>query len=286
MTTTSPELGFLWLELTGKCQLDCVQCYADSGPSGTHGSMDYSDWISVIDQAAALGTRLVQFIGGEPTLHPGLPGLIAHALDRDVRVEVYSNLVHVTRALWETFAQPGVQLATSFYTDDPVQHRQITGRPTLARTLENITRALALNIPLRVGMVHVNPGQRIDEAKTLLHHLGVEKIGTDRLRVLGRPSRGRACDISELCGNCGRKSAAVLPGGTVTPCPLSRWMTSGVDVRQAGLPAALAAMRPHAEQIAATVRPIRMCGPDNDGQCNPCEPSCTPGCDPGVEDDG
>jgi hypothetical protein len=65
------------------------------------------------------------------------------------------------------------------------------------------------------------------------------------------------------------------------------WFTwrGGLDVRQGGLQTSLTAMRPHAERITATVKPIRDCGPDNDGQCNPCEPSCNPGCDPGVEDD-
>lgn len=40
MTIAPPEpeakLGFVWLELTGKCQLECTHCYADSGPSGTN----------------------------------------------------------------------------------------------------------------------------------------------------------------------------------------------------------------------------------------------------------
>jgi MoaA/NifB/PqqE/SkfB family radical SAM enzyme len=26
------ELSFVWLEITGKCQLECAHCYADSGP--------------------------------------------------------------------------------------------------------------------------------------------------------------------------------------------------------------------------------------------------------------
>lgn len=143
MTIAPPELGFLWLELTGKCQLECGHCYADSGPTGTHGSMGYDDWIRAIDQAAALGVSTVQMIGGEPTLYPGLPGLIAHALATDVEVEVYTNLVHVTPAMWELFGQPGVRLATSYYTDNPVEHRQITGRNTLHRTLANIGQAVA-----------------------------------------------------------------------------------------------------------------------------------------------
>ncbi|MBO0880190.1 MAG: radical SAM protein [Mycobacterium sp.] len=70
MASTANETSFLWLEITGRCQLACVHCYADSGPAGTHGSMRRADWLRVMDQAARMGVRMVQFIGGEPTLHP------------------------------------------------------------------------------------------------------------------------------------------------------------------------------------------------------------------------
>lgn len=60
------DLSFVWLEVTGKCQLQCTHCYAESGPSGTHGKMGTADWIRVIDEAADLDVTAVQFIGGEP----------------------------------------------------------------------------------------------------------------------------------------------------------------------------------------------------------------------------
>jgi hypothetical protein len=107
-------LSFLWLEITGKCQLRCVHCYAESGPQGTHGTMKTDNWRRVIDEAATLGTRMVQFIGGEPTLHPALSELVGHVLSRGMTVEVFSNLVHVSSHLWSVFSRPGVRLATSY----------------------------------------------------------------------------------------------------------------------------------------------------------------------------
>lgn len=63
--TLSPAgLRFLWLEVTGRCNLTCRHCYSDSGPGGTHGLMTAADWLRVIGQAAALGTKAVQFVGG------------------------------------------------------------------------------------------------------------------------------------------------------------------------------------------------------------------------------
>lgn len=34
------DVSFLWLETTGKCQLACEHCYADSGPTGNLTSVD------------------------------------------------------------------------------------------------------------------------------------------------------------------------------------------------------------------------------------------------------
>lgn len=137
----APSRGvrFMWMEITGRCQLRCTHCYADSGPEGGHGTMTITDWKRVIDEAAVLGVRMVQFIGGEPTLHPALAVLVDHALARDLEVEVFTNLVHVTPRLWETFSRPGVRLATSWYSDDPVEHVAITGRRSHARTRAGIT---------------------------------------------------------------------------------------------------------------------------------------------------
>lgn len=69
--------------------------------------MTAADWRRVITQAAALGVTMVQFIGGEPTLHPHLSELITHALSVGVQVGVFSNLVHVTSGLWEVFGLRG-----------------------------------------------------------------------------------------------------------------------------------------------------------------------------------
>ena len=86
------QTSFLWLEITGKCQLECVHCYAGSSPRGTHGEMVFDDWKRVISEAADAGVQHVQFIGGEPTLHPHLDELVDHALGARLRVEVgYSN---------------------------------------------------------------------------------------------------------------------------------------------------------------------------------------------------
>lgn len=278
------ELRFMWLEITNRCQLQCIHCYADSGPRGAHGTMTTIDWERVVEEAAEIGVQMVQFIGGEPTLHPDLAHLVSFALSRNLEVEVFTNLVHVTPELWETFSLPGVRLATSWYTDDPTEHAAITGRPSHARTREGIVEALHRSIPLRVGIVRMRAEQRTKEAEAMLARLGVTDIGHDDLRQVGRGIRGRQPSSDQLCGHCASGNLAVAPDGTVWPCVFARWLPVG-NLREASLREVLtesdmasvtAQLRAHFEPVEVPCVP-KMCDP----QCGPsCGPACRPRCNP------
>jgi MoaA/NifB/PqqE/SkfB family radical SAM enzyme len=86
-------LSFLWLELTNRCNLECVHCYSDSSPrSGDKDVLTKTDYMRAIAEGASAGCQRVQFIGGEPTLNHDLPELMSYASDVGFSyIEVYSN---------------------------------------------------------------------------------------------------------------------------------------------------------------------------------------------------
>jgi MoaA/NifB/PqqE/SkfB family radical SAM enzyme len=222
------RLSFIWMEVTGRCQLQCRHCYSSSGPQETHGTMTRAEWLRVVDEAADLGSTRVQLIGGEPTVHPDLPALVDHGLSRMTEVEIYTNLIHVGNRLWDIYAQPGVRLATSYYSADPSHHDRITGRPgSHARTRANIVSALDRGIPVRVGMVEMDAEQGLEVAEGELRALGVADVRRDRLREVGRGERTAGPGVDQLCGHCLDSKLAISPWGEVWPCPLARWMRLG-----------------------------------------------------------
>jgi MoaA/NifB/PqqE/SkfB family radical SAM enzyme len=238
--------------------------------------MTAGDWRSVITQAAGLGVSMVQFIGGEPTLHPDFAALLAHAVGAGLAAEVYSNLTHVRDSWWELLACPKVSLATSYYSDDPGEHDAITGRPgSHARTLANIGRAVSRGIPVRAGIIELADGQRTSQARAELEAIGVRRIRTDRVRRLGRAASA-APDVSELCGNCGRGIAAVLPSGDVCPCVMARWLTAG-NVRDMPLAAILSGPALAAATAVIPARSRRTTG--NPDAASACGPDCAPASD-------
>lgn len=278
--TTAGAAGpiqMIWAELGLECQLECLHCYAGAGPRKGFGTMTPGDWERVITEAAGLGAEHVTFIGGEPTLSTALPRLVRLAVSLGLTAEVYTNLVHVTPALWELFREPGVSLAVSWYAAGRAQHKEITGgHDTWRQTRANIAEAVSRGIPVRAGLIDgIVPGQDADGAAAELEALGVTRIGRDMLREFGR---GTIADPSQSCGGCGRGRVAVLPDGTVTPCPMTRWLTAG-NVHDTGLPAALEALP---AVTAGLPGRASSCKPD----CVPdsyCNPLCNPGaCKPRV----
>jgi MoaA/NifB/PqqE/SkfB family radical SAM enzyme len=191
--------------------------------------MAYGDWARVIDEAAELGCRRVQFIGGEPTLHPRLADLVDHANHRGFEfIEVHTNATRLGQELVGCFRRSGVHVGTAFYSDDPAVHEHVTqGEGSWRRTVAGIEAALAAGLPLRVGVVETdrNPGHA-PRAVAFLKSLGVQNIRTERMRGIGRGDLIRLGTpgerYEELCGQCWKGNLCVTSSGAVFPCPLSR----------------------------------------------------------------
>ncbi|WP_316763150.1 radical SAM protein [Streptomyces herbicida] len=266
------------LEITGVCQLKCSHCCTDSGPTASAGTMTFDNWQQVIGDIAELGIPAVQFIGGEPTLSPYLTQYIDQALAAGLNVEVYSKLTHVRPGLWAAFERPGVCLATSYYSDRADEHEKITNGPgSYRRTRGNISEALRRGIRLRVGIVDVLEGQRVEQAQAELRSLGVTRIMVDRVRRVGRAADPATAvsSPSELCGRCFRQRLSVSPDGEVSGCILSRFLTAG-NVREHRLADILNSHR-WQELTDVVPQPRAACPPDDSGDCDPAN---TPACDP------
>ena len=224
------DVSLLWLEVTGKCNLCCVHCYADSSPSAPVDHVGTLRWLSLIREAAELNFRGVQFIGGEPLLHPDIALLIRESRSAGLATEVYSNLTFMRDDLWDIFSAEQVSLATSFYSRDEATHDAITQRASShKRTVANIKRAVALNIPIRIGIVEVDSQQNAEDAAAYLRDLGVRHVQVDRLRRIGRAVQFGVENnpVDELCGHCADARVAIDSLGWAYPCVFARWLPIG-----------------------------------------------------------
>ena len=238
-TSAFTGLSFLWLELTNRCNLQCVHCYAESNPwSGQADSLRENDYHKVLEDAFAAGCRKVQFIGGEATLNAALPALLTHARQLGYQfIDVYSNLVRLPLPVLESAEKNRASFGTSVYSDRFTVHDGITqSKGSHARTLSGIRKLLSRGIPIRVGFVEMEANQGHFERTTdLLRSIGITRVARDIVRPVGRAAKtSEPPHPGKLCGHCWKGSLCVHPDGTVSPCIMSKAWSVG-DVKTASI---------------------------------------------------
>lgn len=233
-------LDFLWLELTNRCNLKCVHCYTESTPqTGDRDLLTAEDYLSVMNQAYALGCRKMQFIGGEPQLNRDFHRLLvaSKAIGFEF-VEVFTNLTRLDDETVRFARGAGVRFATSVYSDKPEVHQAITrNRSSHERTIRNLKRLIDSEIVTRAAVIQIDQTpSEIQTTKRFLSDLGVRHIRDSRVRAFGRGENvlSQRSDMSELCGHCWSGRICVAPDGDVYPCVMARQWPVG-NVRETPL---------------------------------------------------
>jgi MoaA/NifB/PqqE/SkfB family radical SAM enzyme len=263
------------------------------------GAMTTEHWCAVIDDAADMGCCRVQFIGGEPLLHPAIEGFARRARDHGMDVEILTNGTVLSAQSLAWMSALKVDVSTSVYSACATGHDAVTRKiGSWHKTLTNIDRMITEGLRVRAGVIYRDwDGDGVNETVTLLEGKGVV-VGTDRVRGIGRGGSPDSYEayLGELCGACGKERACVTNTGDVYPCIMARRTILG-NVRRDGLQAILAgtALATFESALARRSNLDAACTPDcwPHGGCAPhdvCNPhkrpaasingNCTPDCWP------
>ena len=277
------NLEFLWLELTNRCNLQCVHCYAESHPlSGDRDLLTTRDYESIMSQAYALGCRNIQFIGGEPQLNRDFLQLLIKAKTIGFEfIEVFSNLTRLADDTVRYAADNGVRFATSIYSDEPAAHDAITTvRSSHTRTIKNLKKLISNDIETRAAIIVINQDKAaVERTERFLGDLGVRHVRASEVREFGRGEEilGQGARMSGLCGHCWDGKLCVAPDGAALPCVMARQWPVG-NVLEAPLAEIVGGepLQDIRQTIFETVwlPKTSMCGPSN------CTPECPQSCGP------
>jgi cyclic pyranopterin phosphate synthase len=148
----------LRVSLTDRCNLRCTYCMPAEGLPWIPGAdlLDDDELIRVIGVAVRLGVREVRFTGGEPTLRPGLVGLVARTMQLDPTLEVSltTNGIRLAK-LARPLAEAGLaRVNVSLDTLDRDRFREMARRDRLADVLDGLAAAEAAGLtPVKVNAV-------------------------------------------------------------------------------------------------------------------------------------
>ena len=96
------------LNITHKCNLRCVHCYAGADEHAGDGELTAAQWRRVIDDLASFGCPVVLFSGGEPLLQPDIIDLARHAVQSGMRAVISSNGTLISPGMAEKLRSIGL----------------------------------------------------------------------------------------------------------------------------------------------------------------------------------
>ena len=140
--------------VTRYCNARCGFCLAP--PDGAHPPADVL--VRRLDWLAAHGVRTIHFCGGEPTIHPALPALLAHVRARGAGSRMTTNGLVLTDALVDALRGAGTHVKLSLH-GDRAHHDAVVGRPAFDLATRHLRRLLAAGIPTTVQTTLVAGGE-------------------------------------------------------------------------------------------------------------------------------
>ncbi len=171
------------IKLLWACNLGCHMC--DYWRQGSAMPLTYELLARTLDDLAALGCRKVHFSGGEPTLRPDLPDLIAHTRQLKMRATLTTNGTLLTKELAKELVKAGLRSACVSI-DSPVRsvHDRVRGAPgafkrTLAgvRALRRAADRQGVSLPIRINTVVSRENYHtLHKLPELAHSIGADSL--------------------------------------------------------------------------------------------------------------
>lgn len=177
------------LALTYRCINDCAHCY-NAGPR-QRDELNTAQWKRVLDQLWAVGIPHIVFTGGEPTLRPDLPELIAHAEANGQITGINTNGRRLkNRAYLDELVAAGLDHAQiTLESHLPEVHDQMVRRQgAWEETTAGIRNALAtrLFVMTNTTLLQSNGApEKLTPMLAFLAELGVPTVGLNALIYSG-----------------------------------------------------------------------------------------------------
>lgn len=135
------------------CNARCAFCLAPA----TGAMVDGDTLVQRIDWLAAQGVRGFDFCGGEPTIHPDLPRLLAHAHSRHKKAKLTTNGIELPERLVSTIRATGTRVKVSLH-GDRAHHNEMLGCDAFDRTTAHIRDLLRSGIATSIQTTVVAGG--------------------------------------------------------------------------------------------------------------------------------
>ncbi len=177
------------LEVTYRCELNCVHCSSDACPSNSL-EMTRDDCVRILTEGAEMGVQDVTFSGGEPLSWPYIVDAVKSAVEYDMKVTLY------TSGNVEDFKQKADHLHTlgasrfifSVFGGTAASHERITRKAgSFERTMSAMRDALDVGLATEIHFVPISDNYfELNDVVSLASQVGASRVSVLRLVTQGR----------------------------------------------------------------------------------------------------
>jgi len=171
--------------VTRHCNARCGFCLAP--PDGVNPAA--RTLTQRLDWLLSHGVKTIHFCGGEPTIHPALPQLLAHVREQGGNTRLTTNGIVITDTLLTVLRAAGSQVKVSLHGDREC-HDNIVGREAFDQTTGNLRRLVAARVSTSVQTTVVAGGAWVVDWVAGF----CMEIGVRRLSILPFIPRGSGYD--------------------------------------------------------------------------------------------
>jgi len=275
----TPRPYNLVAELTYRCPLRCAYCSNPLGFSEIRDGLDTTTWERVFHEAGRLGVVHVGLTGGEPTLRPDLPRLVAAAAEAGLYTHLVTAGLPLDRGGLAELATAGLRsVQVSVQSSHAAESDEMAGSVSFDRKLAFARAVRELSLPLTLNVVlHRGNLARVGELVALARRLDADRLELANVQLQGwalpnraalLPTREALAGAAEAVAQAMREGPRpeilfVLPdywSDRPKPC-MGGWATRTIVVRPDGLvlPCHLAGEIPDLAFGSVVERPLAWC---------------------------
>lgn len=185
------------IEISKHCNLKCVFCYSESGPT-MRDELSIKEIFTTILSAKAMGAKTITLTGGEPLLRPDFFEISQFINDNEMRCLFFTNGTFITPAIAKKLFQLEALPCVSLESTNPITHDKMVGvHGALEKTITGIKNLVnagySKSLPLTINAVVSS--LNYDELPDLWEWAKINNIEPFLLRLI---SSGRGRQINDL----------------------------------------------------------------------------------------
>lgn len=189
------ELFEVTIEVTQRCPNKCIYCSSWSDLNKKD-MLEFDAICGIVDDATALGAKLINISGGEPLLRPDIVKIVEYIKAKELKIRLYTSGIifnegyhSVPVSLLESLRNKVDTLIVNYEAESPEKYAQVMGTfpdnlQLLDKTIED---ALKLGFVVEAHLVPMKCNFRtIPQTLAKVYAMGISKVSFLRLVPQGR----------------------------------------------------------------------------------------------------